>query len=144
MQYSFAQKTSLILRISTHLKLKIICSRNTAKNLSDFTTNISANMFLFGARKNIFTAQFFDTQKLHSWSTLKANFCIFLYISVYLIKKIFVPKTWNRGGGRRNNFLRFACYLHLVNVLFFHFNSNFLEIHLFFSISILPSIAMKS
>ena len=35
LQYSFAQKTSLILRTSTHLTLKIICSRLTAKNLSD-------------------------------------------------------------------------------------------------------------
>ena len=29
----------------------------------------------------------------HFWSTSKANFCIFLYILVYLIIKIFVPKT---------------------------------------------------
>ena len=36
-QYSFAQKTSLILRISTHLLLKTICPCNTTKNLSDFT-----------------------------------------------------------------------------------------------------------
>ena len=34
---SFAQKTSLILQTSIHLTLKIISSRNTAKNLSDFT-----------------------------------------------------------------------------------------------------------
>ena len=51
-QYSFAQKTSLILRTSIHLTSKILCSRNTAKNLSAFT-NFPANMFLFGARKNI-------------------------------------------------------------------------------------------
>ena len=38
LQYSFAQKFSLILRISTYLTLKIRCSRNTAKNLSDFTS----------------------------------------------------------------------------------------------------------
>ena len=50
LQYSFAQKTSLILRTSTHLTLKIICSRNTAKSHSDFT-NFSANMFLFDGRK---------------------------------------------------------------------------------------------
>ena len=36
LQYSFAQKTSLILRTSTHLTLKTICSRNTAKNLYKF------------------------------------------------------------------------------------------------------------
>ena len=33
LQYSFAQKISLILRISILLKLKIICSQNTAKKL---------------------------------------------------------------------------------------------------------------
>ena len=50
LQYCFAQKTSLILRISTLLKLKITCSQNTAKKLSQFT-NFPANMFLFGVRK---------------------------------------------------------------------------------------------
>ena len=37
LKYSFPQKISLNLRTSTHLTLKIICSRNTTKNLSDFT-----------------------------------------------------------------------------------------------------------
>ena len=81
LQYSFAQKTSLILRISTLLKLKIICFQSTAKKLFQFT-NFSTNMFLFGVRKNICTAPFPDAQKLLSWSTLKANICIFLYISL--------------------------------------------------------------
>ena len=80
-QHSFARKTLLILRISTHLTLKIICSRNTAKNLSDFK-DIPADMFLLGVRENICTAIFLDAQELHFWSTLKANACIFLYISV--------------------------------------------------------------
>ena len=70
---------SLILRALTHLTLKIVCSQNTAKNLSHFT-NFSGNMFLLGDRKNICTAPFLDTQELHSWSTLKANACIFLCI----------------------------------------------------------------
>ena len=52
--HGFAQKTTLILRISTLLKLTIKCSQNTAKNLSQFT-NFSANMFLFGVTKNICT-----------------------------------------------------------------------------------------
>ena len=65
LQYSFAQKTSLILRISTLLKLKIICFQSTAKKLFQFT-NFSANMFLFGVRKNICTAPFPDAQKLLS------------------------------------------------------------------------------
>ena len=65
LQYSFAQKTSLILRTSTHLTLKIICPHNTTKNLYDFTS-FPANMFLFGVRKNICTAPSLDAQELHS------------------------------------------------------------------------------
>ena len=41
-----------ILRASTHFTLKIICSWNDARNLSQFT-NFPANMFLFGVRNNI-------------------------------------------------------------------------------------------
>ena len=63
------------------MTLKTICSRDTAKNLSDFT-NFPANMFPFGVRKNICSALFLDAQEPHSWSTLKANVCIFLHISV--------------------------------------------------------------
>ena len=72
----FRPKTSLILRTSTHLTLKIICSRNTVKNLSVFR-NFWANMFLFGIWKNICFESFLDAQELHSWSTLKANVCNF-------------------------------------------------------------------
>ena len=71
LQYIFAQKTSLSLQTSAYLTLKIICSHNTARNLSDFR-NFPANMFLFGVRKNICTAPFLDAQELHSW-ILKAN-----------------------------------------------------------------------
>ena len=42
----------------------------------------SESMFLFGVRKNVCTAPFLDAQELHSWSTLKANVCMFLYISL--------------------------------------------------------------
>ena len=77
LQYIFAQKTSLILRISALWKLKIICSQSTAKKLSQFT-NFPADMFLFGVRKNIYTASFPDGQELLSRNTLKANVCIFL------------------------------------------------------------------
>ena len=122
-QYSFAQKTSLILRTSTHLTLKIICSRNTVKNLSDFT-NFPANMFLFGVRKNIWAAPFLDAKELHSCSTLKANVCIFLYISVrkFLFQRR--SKILSDGGqvedwGRLNNFLKAARCLGLINVLQF-------------------------
>ena len=63
LQYSFAQKTSLILRILTLLKLKIIFSQNTAKRISQFT-NFPTNMFIFRVRKNICTAPFPDAQEL--------------------------------------------------------------------------------
>ena len=75
------KKTSLILRTSTHLTLKIICFRNIVKNLSDFKS-IPANMFLFGVRKNVWAASFLDAKELYSVSTLKGNICVFLYISV--------------------------------------------------------------
>ena len=50
----------------------------------------SANIFLFGVRKNICTAPFLDTQELHSWSSFESK-C--LYISIYLLKKTVVPET---------------------------------------------------
>ena len=65
LQYSFVQKTSLILLISNLLKLKIIFSQNTAKRISQFT-NFPTNMFLFRTRKNICTAPFPDAQELFS------------------------------------------------------------------------------
>ena len=55
------QFRSTILRTATHLTLKIVSSRNTAKSLSDFA-NFPADMFLFGVRKNICTAPFLDAQ----------------------------------------------------------------------------------
>ena len=83
LQYTFqySYNTHFILQTSTHSTLKTICSRDTAKNLCDFT-NFPANMFLFSVRKNICTAPFLEAQELLSWSTLKANVCIFLYISM--------------------------------------------------------------
>ena len=102
LQYIFAQKISLILRISTLLKLKIICSQNTAKKLSQFT-NFPADMFLFGVRKNICTASFPDAQELLSWNTVKSNVCIFLYISLrkFCFKDLarFYTVVWGVGGG---------------------------------------------
>ena len=97
LQQSFAQKTSLILPTLTYLTLKIIYTRNTAKNFSDFT-NSSANMFLFGVRKNISTALFLDSQKLHSSSTLETNVCIFLNTS---IKKLLFQKRCKVLSGDR-------------------------------------------
>ena len=109
-------KTSLILRISTHLKLKIICSQNRAKKFSQFT-NFPAKMFLFGARKNICTTLLPYAQELLSWSTLKAIVCIFLQIS---LRKCLLQRLSNilscgmRGEERLNNLLKVARCLGLV------------------------------
>ena len=77
----FRSEKVTVLRTSTHLTLKIICSRNTANSLSDYK-NFPANMFLFGARKNISTSSFLDVHELHFWKTLQANVIIFPYISL--------------------------------------------------------------
>ena len=95
-KYSFAQRTALILRISTLLKLKITCSQNTAKTPSQFT-NFPASMFLFGVRKSICTAPFPDAQELLYWTTLKANVCIFLYIFLF-VSKMKQDFIWWFGG----------------------------------------------
>ena len=118
--------TSLILWTSTHLIFKMICS--TAKNLCNFT-NFLAIMLKFGVRKNIYTAPFLDVQELHSWSTSKANVCIFLYISVrkFLFQrrsKFLSDRMW--VGSSLNNFLQVACCLGFVKCFtVFHFNWNF-------------------
>ena len=56
-------------------------------------------MFLFDVRKNICTAPFRDAQELQSWSTLKPNVSIFLYISLrkFLFQKR--SKVLSGGGG---------------------------------------------
>ena len=76
-QYGLTQNTSLILWTSTHLILKIICSRNTIKNFSHFT-NFPENIFLFGVRKK-------NLQWTISWHPITAffkhfesNVCIFM------------------------------------------------------------------
>ena len=123
--------------------MKIICSRNANKNLSDFT-KFPANMFLFRARKNICTTPFFGAQQLHSWSTLKANVCIFLYIS--LKKNYFSEKVLSGGGwawGRLKVFNAAHCLDHAKCFTIFHFNWNFWKLGCFFSVSILLSIALK-
>ena len=54
-------------------------------------------MFLCGARKNICTTPFFDAQELHSWSILKANVGIYLFISLILFQRR--SKILSSGGG---------------------------------------------
>ena len=101
------KKTSLILRTSTRLALGIICYRNTTKNLSEFTNflrlqslHISFAVSKNNNNKNNKTKTKNKTKQktfaLHHF--LKAKncipVCIFLYIfmSVYLREKIFVPE----------------------------------------------------
>ena len=102
------KKTSLILRTSTRLALGIICYRNTTKNLSEFTNflrlqslHISFAVSKNNNNKNNKTKTKNKTKQktfaLHHF--LKAKncipVCIFLYIfiSVYLLEKMFVPET---------------------------------------------------
>ena len=70
--------------------------------LSDFA-NFPANMFQFSVRKSICAALFLDTQEPHSWSTLKANVCVFLYISVrnflFQRRSKVLPDGDGLGGG---------------------------------------------
>ena len=69
LQYSLDQKTSIILRATTLLALKIICSCNTAKNPFSiyifFSVHISVLCQKICARKNIYTAPFNDAQDLN-------------------------------------------------------------------------------
>ena len=88
LQYSYAQETSLILRTSTHLTLKIICSRNTAKSLSDLI-NFQQTRFCLVSEK-IFVLHPLLTPKNYILEAFERK-C--LYISIYLLKKSFVPET---------------------------------------------------
>ena len=103
----------------THFTIQF-CSKNlshfTNLNSLDIENNIlsqhSQNLFdfinfqqicfwfLFGVRKNICTAPFLGAKELNSWSTLKANVCIFLYISLRNLlfqrrNKVFSGKGWD-------------------------------------------------
>ena len=82
--------------------------------------------FCLVSEKSICTAPFLDSQELHSRSTLKANVCIFLYVSVRTFLFQRHSKILSDGGwvGRRlNNFLKVTHCLGLVKcVTIFHFN----------------------
>ena len=86
-QYGFAQNASFILRTSTHLTLKIICFRNLPKTF--ITVQIfQQTCFCLLSEKHLRC-----TISWHPRTAFLKHFeskC--LYISVYLIKKIFVPK----------------------------------------------------
>ena len=89
------------------MTLKVICSCIIARNFFHFT-NFAGNMFLLCVRKRIYVngaVPFLDAQELHSWSTLKANVCIFLYISIrnFLFQRssmiLFSGNRWGVGDG---------------------------------------------
>ena len=71
-------------------------------------------------QKKKIALHYFLMPEPHSWSTLKANVCIFLYIAV----RSFLLGGW--VGGRMNDFLKVARSLGLVNCYtIFYFNWNF-------------------
>ena len=102
--------------------------------LSQFT-NFPANMFLFDVRKIICIAPFPDAQELLSWSTLKANICIFLHISLrkFLFQRLSKILSGGMGGWwRLNNFLKAARCLGLVKCFtIFDFKLNFSKFNYF-------------
>ena len=103
-QFCWKNLTHFILRTTTHLTLEIICCRNTAKNLCDFT-KFPANTFLFGARKNICTAPFLDEKELLSWSTLYISIryispVYLLYISMRIFCSRDVIRFYVAGSGK--------------------------------------------
>ena len=78
LQYSFAQKTSLILRTSTQLTLKIMYSCNTAKDFSHFAI-YPANIFL--SEKTFSLHHFLGPKKCileGLWKEMSVYFCISL------------------------------------------------------------------
>ena len=113
----FHLKNLIHLRTSTHLTLKIICSRNTAKYLFQQTWVCLVTQKMF--------APFLDAQELHSWSTLKANVCIFPYISVRKClcqRRSKILSDGERVGGRLNNFLNAAYEGQAPHKMFYNFS----------------------
>ena len=115
-----SKKAKNLAKKITHFTIQF-CSMNIAHfknfNLLDIENNMlpqnsqkpfwlykfSVKMFLFGVRKNICTATFLDAQELHCWSTLKANVCIFLHISLrkflfQICSKVLSGKEWDGRG----------------------------------------------
>ena len=83
----FQIQQKLVLWTSTHLALKLICFCNTVKRLSDFI-NFPATMFLVSEKIFAFSISRHPRTALSKHSVRK-----WLYISIYLLNKIFVPET---------------------------------------------------
>ena len=123
---------------ATHLISKIICSCNTAKIFSAFT-NFPAKRFLFGVRKT-FALHYFLKPSNCILETLWKKTSVYFCISSFQRKSLFqrcsmILYGWGWIRGRLNNFLKTAHCVRLVKCL--------IVFRLFFSISILPSIALK-
>ena len=90
-----------------------------------FTKFSSRYVSVWCQKKNC-TAPFSDAQELNFCSTLKANVCIFLYISLrkFLFQRLSkILSGGIRGRGRLNNFLMATCCLSFVKCFtIFHFN----------------------
>ena len=122
LQYSFAQKSSLILRTSTHLTVKINAPETLPKTFH--ILQIFQQAYLSLVSEKTFALHHFLTPKKCILEALERE-C--LYIFVYLPRKIFIPKTQKGliwcGGGRLNNFLEAARCLNLAKCFtIFHFN----------------------
>ena len=77
LQHIFTQKTSLILQTSTYIENNMVLQNS--QNLSEYTTNFSVNMLLFGFRKNICIPPFLDAQNCileALWRQMSVYFCI--------------------------------------------------------------------
>ena len=102
------QSQQKIAKKATHSTIQFRWNNLTHfKNLKSL--DIENNMLSQRSQKpftlKICTASFLDAQELHSWSTLKANVCIFLYISV--TKFLFQRRSKILSGlARQDDFLK--------------------------------------
>ena len=69
-------------------------------------TNFPANMFLFGVRKDICTAEFLDAQELHFWSTLKANDRPGVSCCFGFLNSCFAFCKWSRSTKHKSSCLK--------------------------------------
>ena len=107
----------------------LVTQPKTFKSKTKSFTNFPANIFLIGVRKNISKAPFLDLEELHSWSTWKENFYMFLQIS---IKQNFQWYRMLLSGGWLNYFLEAALCISLIKCFkVFHFKWNFWRFNYF-------------
>ena len=139
LQYSFAKKTTLKLN-----SLDIENNMLPKHSLKPFWLyKFSSKNVSVWCQKNICTTPFLNAQELHFWGTLKANVCIFLYISLKKICFRDVVRFYLVGGGMGgdwiNHLRRFAVWA-LEDILQYF---TIFENSTIFIISILLFIALK-